>query len=98
MARRAAVAAAKSKSALFEPALQFDASHGVVGIVYLRLYVDDDGAVGVSFFFSSLGRHTRSLCDWSSDVCSSDLRRDLQARGIQPPYSLLTLSLGGMAA
>src|SRR6476646_8258906 len=30
------------------------------------------------FFFSSRRRHTRSLCDWSSDVCSSDLvgRRD----------------------
>src|SRR5438034_166751 len=28
---------------------------------------DDD------FFFSSRRRHTRSLCDWSSDVCSSDL-------------------------
>src|SRR6476646_6035978 len=27
----------------------------------------------VSFFFSSRRRHTRSLCDWSSDVCSSDL-------------------------
>src|SRR5882672_7850209 len=27
----------------------------------------------VSFFFSSRIRHTRSLCDWSSDVCSSDL-------------------------
>src|SRR5215204_6587014 len=26
------------------------------------------------FFFSSRRRHTRSLCDWSSDVCSSDLR------------------------
>src|SRR5215204_7172166 len=25
------------------------------------------------FFFSSRRRHTRSLCDWSSDVCSSDL-------------------------
>src|SRR5215204_7174414 len=24
-------------------------------------------------FFSSRRRHTRSLCDWSSDVCSSDL-------------------------
>src|SRR5438034_530145 len=23
-------------------------------------------------FFSSRRRHTRSLCDWSSDVCSSD--------------------------
>src|SRR5260221_10273539 len=27
-----------------------------------------------SFFFSSRRRHTRSLCDWSSDVCSSDLK------------------------
>src|SRR5438034_3863546 len=26
------------------------------------------------FFFSSRRRHTRSLCDWSSDVCSSDLQ------------------------
>src|SRR5690349_25109948 len=28
----------------------------------------------VFFFFSSRRRHTRSLRDWSSDVCSSDLR------------------------
>src|SRR5947207_6287369 len=28
----------------------------------------------VFFFFSSRRRHTRSLCDWSSDVCSSDLK------------------------
>src|SRR5436190_19397750 len=28
------------------------------------------------FFFSSRRRHTRSLCDWSSDVCSSDLEAD----------------------
>src|SRR5271168_4902470 len=27
-----------------------------------------------SFFFSSRRRHTRSYGDWSSDVCSSDLR------------------------
>src|SRR5260370_4487473 len=26
------------------------------------------------FFFSSRRRHTRFKCDWSSDVCSSDLR------------------------
>src|SRR5262252_8202710 len=29
------------------------------------------------FFFSSRRRHTRSLCDWSSDVCSSDLIGDI---------------------
>src|SRR5260370_24488189 len=27
------------------------------------------------FFFSSRRRHTRFKCDWSSDVCSSDLYR-----------------------
>src|SRR5438874_7468342 len=27
----------------------------------------------LNFFFSSRRRHTRSLRDWSSDVCSSDL-------------------------
>src|SRR6267143_6085429 len=27
------------------------------------------------FFFSSRRRHTRWNCDWSSDVCSSDLDR-----------------------
>src|SRR5690349_21143898 len=30
------------------------------------------GTEGI-FFFSSRRRHTRSLRDWSSDVCSSDL-------------------------
>src|SRR5699024_10854950 len=29
------------------------------------------------FFFSSRRRHTRSKRDWSSDVCSSDLKGDL---------------------
>src|SRR5438309_952784 len=29
----------------------------------------------VKFFFSSRRRHTRWNCDWSSDVCSSDLSR-----------------------
>src|SRR2546430_12714860 len=29
----------------------------------------------VLFFFSSRRRHTRFDCDWSSDVCSSDLRQ-----------------------
>src|SRR5256886_6445608 len=29
---------------------------------------------GLFFFFSSRRRHTRFDCDWSSDVCSSDLK------------------------
>src|SRR2546430_8715179 len=31
---------------------------------------------GLFFFFSSRRRHTRFDCDWSSDVCSSDLEFD----------------------
>src|SRR2546430_2406707 len=31
------------------------------------------------FFFSSRRRHTRFDCDWSSDVCSSDLSPPLEA-------------------
>src|SRR5260370_26206873 len=31
------------------------------------------GSLSCSFFFSSRRRHTRFKCDWSSDVCSSDL-------------------------
>src|SRR5688572_29818183 len=33
------------------------------------------GGGGGAFFFSSRRRHTRFDCDWSSDVCSSDLAR-----------------------
>src|SRR5260370_41808077 len=32
----------------------------------------------VFFFFSSRRRHTRFKCDWSSDVCSSDLSQHNQ--------------------
>src|SRR5256886_8301940 len=35
-------------------------------------------AVVSFFFFSSRRRHTRFDCDWSSDVCSSDLFRSAQ--------------------
>src|SRR5215204_7004686 len=42
------------------------------------------GCYFVLFFFSSRRRHTRSLCDWSSDVCSSDLEfADEAARTLQ---------------
>src|SRR2546427_6049707 len=40
----------------------------------------------IFFFFSSRRRHTRFDCDWSSDVCSSDLleetRRITRKRGV----------------
>src|SRR2546430_10307540 len=47
---------------------------------------------GVNFFFSSRRRHTRFDCDWSSDVCSSDLER---ARG--SPRAPPTAPSGPMA-
>src|SRR5256886_10168832 len=34
----------------------------------------------VFFFFSSRRRHTRFDCDWSSDVCSSDLPTSIEYR------------------
>src|SRR5688572_33396258 len=37
----------------------------------------------VLFFFSSRRRHTRFDCDWSSDVCSSDLNFGKRGRGIE---------------
>src|SRR5256886_3756201 len=36
-------------------------------------------AMELMFFFSSRRRHTRFDCDWSSDVCSSDLQKNLGA-------------------
>src|SRR6266511_5074771 len=36
------------------------------------------------FFFSSRGRHTSFSRDWSSDVCSSDLRRQLLELDVEP--------------
>src|SRR5690349_24787340 len=41
------------------------------------------------FFFSSRRRHTRSLRDWSSDVCSSDLPElAIEARGLEDDADL----------
>src|SRR5713101_6964911 len=46
----------------------------------------------IFFFFSSRRRHTRLTCDWSSDVCSSDLvsmtqsAKDLQLEFQNWPY------------
>src|SRR5690242_20824545 len=37
-----------------------------IGMVAMKEYM-------FFFFFSSRRRHTRLTCDWSSDVCSSDL-------------------------
>src|SRR5699024_12012834 len=44
--------------------------------------VYDRFEVACRFFFASRRRHTRSKRDWSSDVCSSDLKWCHQAYGI----------------
>src|SRR5260370_25483548 len=36
----------------------------------------------LQFFFSSRRRHTRFKCDWSSDVCSSDLVAEANGLGL----------------
>src|SRR5690242_21602946 len=40
------------------------------------------------FFFSSRRRHTRLTCDWSSDVCSSDLTKSpLHTQHVGVPHT-----------
>src|SRR5204863_2135062 len=48
------------------------------------------------FFFSSRRRHTRSLRDWSSDVCSSDLSSS-DSRAIERPQ-IPFVAVGGTLA
>src|SRR5256885_6595925 len=48
----------------------------------------DCAAVALFFFFSSRRRHTRLQGDWSSDVCSSDLKEARRRRG-EPPVTTL---------
>src|SRR4051812_49577834 len=46
---------------------------------------NDGGSVDcllLCFFFSSRRRHTRLTCDWSSDVCSSDLEIKIKAKTV----------------
>src|SRR2546430_11788055 len=46
------------------------------------------------FFFSSRRRHTRFDCDWSSDVCSSDLSTVLLAmQGAALTFAQIRLGL-----
>src|SRR2546430_16459226 len=45
----------------------------IVVLTVAHIYKKD--LVTFFFFFSSRRRHTRFDCDWSSDVCSSDLDR-----------------------
>src|SRR5256886_2703577 len=52
-------------------------------------------ALLLSFFFSSRRRHTRFDCDWSSDVCSSDLCSTTEASSCaQVAAKLLPIVMG----
>src|SRR5260370_3719871 len=46
------------------------------------------------FFFSSRRRHTRFKCDWSSDVCSSDLMNGLDTATIDQAGHFHTAVVG----
>src|SRR5690242_21146815 len=56
------------------------------------------------FFFSSRRRHTRLTCDWSSDVCSSDLGKgvcfDSGGLSLKPGSGMMGMKgdMGGAAA
>src|SRR2546428_10847232 len=57
------------------------------------------GTLCFFFFFSSRRRHTRSDRDWSSDVCSSDLRGDIFWQdGVQVTASDVKFSYEGFNA
>src|SRR5260370_16392672 len=61
----------------------------------------------IVFFFSSRRRHTRFKCDWSSDVCSSDLGAEgmqleaaakfYNSRLVNPRKSKMTVAFVGHA-
>src|SRR5579864_9670951 len=56
----------------------------VRGIVKVVTAVDNGDLkrnITVTFFFASRRRHTSLTCDWSSDVCSSDLDADYASAG-----------------
>src|SRR5205809_5386192 len=51
--------------------------HGAELVLFLLYLVCVRCFLFFFFFFSSRRRHTRCSRDWSSDVCSSDLSRDI---------------------
>src|SRR6266478_7679352 len=49
------------------------------------------------FFFSSRRRHTRFDCDWSSDVCSSDLTKLADPKAAKQRFQYRPFAGGGGA-
>src|SRR5438309_1821940 len=60
--------------------------------------------IALFFFFSSRRRHTRWNCDWSSDVCSSDLYPErfreilMQFIAVPPPSEVIDLYCAAVAS
>src|SRR5205085_8710194 len=48
----------------------------------------------IFFFFSSRRRHTRFDCDWSSDVCSSDLACKIRENNGPFPLGMSNFAIG----
>src|SRR2546430_2169416 len=71
-------------------AIQYEVSRG--RSLYVR--VTSSSTYFCLFFFSSRRRHTRFDCDWSSDVCSSDLE-GLRLDEALHPLTLLTVGMYG---
>src|SRR2546427_844782 len=82
------------------------ASHPVQTSARLPVPIRLVALTRVVFFFSSRRRHTRFDCDWSSDVCSSDLATLVERLGapwLAPAAALVALlltlgNLGGVGA
>src|SRR5256886_396530 len=78
LARKLSLRSKRSSPNVFEMA----ATETITSIILIKLIKVSLGTVRhrrrfkivvIDFFFSSRRRHTRFDCDWSSDVCSSDL-------------------------
>src|SRR5690242_5132176 len=66
-----------------------------VALARVWLVQKSEDCTGCLFFFSSRRRHTSLTCDWSSDVCSSDL---IVLRALAPEPSLMPMARQALAA
>src|SRR5260370_23500119 len=62
----------------------------------MRCWLDDSFIKEIFFFFSSRRRHTRFKCDWSSDVCSSDLLHTIEPGAASKSYGIEVAKLAGL--
>src|SRR5256885_5369843 len=60
--------------------------------LYKFVYLKQRLRVYIFFFFSSRRRHTRLQGDWSSDVCSSDLRAKIAQRLVAAQHEAAMLT------